>query len=70
VAEGYVASSRERQALMTRAVDELLVEAARLGLGEADVQEAISLRWAELFEGARAGGDAHRPKVESGEVQQ
>src|SRR6185503_16913033 len=42
-------SSAERRALLSREVEQLIVEAKRLGLEESDVVHAVSLRWTELF---------------------
>ncbi len=42
-------STRERQALLSRTVEELVVEAARLGLGHDELQAAIAERWTELL---------------------
>lgn len=49
VAAGGDASPAERRALLSERVEELVVEAKRLGLAESDVREAIASRWAELF---------------------
>lgn len=49
VAAGGDSSPRERRALLSERVEELVVEAKRLGLAESDVQEAVASRWAELF---------------------
>jgi GntR family transcriptional regulator len=43
------ASAAERRALLSREVEELVVEAKRLGLKRADVERAVRARWAELF---------------------
>lgn len=58
VAEWGPASAEERRLLLSEDVERLLVEAKRLGLSHQDVQEAVSQRWAELFDGLRlAGGE-------------
>ena len=49
VATGRRASAAERRALLSGEVEQLVVEAKRLGLGERDVLDAITARWAELF---------------------
>jgi GntR family transcriptional regulator len=48
VAELPEASPEERRRLLSRQVEELVVEARRLGVGEAEVLQAVSARWAEL----------------------
>ena len=47
------ATPAERRALLSSEVEQLLVEAKRLGLSEEDVLNAVSLRWAKLFGGDR-----------------
>ncbi|HEY4218109.1 MAG TPA: GntR family transcriptional regulator [Gemmatimonadaceae bacterium] len=49
VTAGRRASASERRALLSNEVEQLLVEAKRLGLGRDDVVHAVSARWAELF---------------------
>ena|SRR5512146_58579 len=49
VAEGRRASAGERRSLLSDEVEQLVVEARRLGLREAEVLSAVSRRWAELF---------------------
>ena len=49
VTNGRRASAAERRALLSGEVEQLLVEAKRLGLGERDVLDAVSARWQELF---------------------
>lgn len=49
VAGGRRATANERRALLSTEVEELVVEAKRLGLREDDVLAAVSARWAELF---------------------
>lgn len=48
------ATAAERRQLLSEEVEQLVVEAKRLGLGREDVQDAIAARWGELF------GDAAR----------
>ena len=47
-------SAADRRALLSREVEELVVEAKRLGASRRDVLEAVSARWDELF-----GDDNH-----------
>ncbi len=49
VTAGRRASAAERRLLLSREVEQLLVEAKRLGLKKSDVTNAISARWTELF---------------------
>ena len=49
VTQGRRASAAERRALMSKEVEELVVEAKRLGLTKDDVTKAVDARWAELF---------------------
>ncbi|MEO5814427.1 MAG: GntR family transcriptional regulator [Gemmatimonadaceae bacterium] len=49
VTGGRKASAAERRALLSREVEQLLVEAKRLGLKKQDVTNAIAARWSELF---------------------
>ena len=49
VAAGRRASAGERRSLLSDDVEQLVVDARRLGLNEADVLGAVSARWAELF---------------------
>jgi len=53
VAAGRRSSAAERWALLSRDVEQLIVEARRLGLEADDVIEAIEEQWARLF-GERA----------------
>ena len=46
---GRKASAAERRALLSREVEQLLVEAKRLGLKRQDVANAVTARWIELF---------------------
>jgi GntR family transcriptional regulator len=46
---GRRASAAERRALMSKEVEQLVVEAKRLGLSKADVTKAVNARWSELF---------------------
>jgi GntR family transcriptional regulator len=43
------ASAAERRALLSGEVEQLVVEAKRLGLGRQEVLNAVSARWTELF---------------------
>ena len=61
VAEGRRASAGERRSLLSDEVEQLVVEARRLGLREAEVLNAVSARWTELFgrdDGERSAGRA------------
>lgn len=49
VAGGRKATAAEKRALLRREVEQLIVEAKRLGLRERDVTNAVSERWANLF---------------------
>jgi GntR family transcriptional regulator len=49
VTQGRRASAAERRELMSREVEQLVVEAKRLGLSKADVTKAVNARWSELF---------------------
>lgn len=49
VAERGRASAEERRLLLAEQVEQLVVEARRLGLRKDDVVDAIDARWAELF---------------------
>jgi GntR family transcriptional regulator len=42
-------SARERRALLSDEVEQLLVEAKRLGVSRDDVINAVSARWSQLF---------------------
>jgi GntR family transcriptional regulator len=53
VTNGRRASAAERRALLSAEVEQLVVEARRLGLERDDVINAISARWAELFANGR-----------------
>ena len=55
VTQGRRASPAERRALMSKEVEQLVVEAKRLGLTRSDVTKAVNARWSELF-GADAEG--------------
>jgi GntR family transcriptional regulator len=57
VTQGRRASAAERRALMSKEVEQLVVEAKRLGLSKADVTRAVDARWSELF-----GDDAERAR--------
>jgi GntR family transcriptional regulator len=43
------ASAAERRALLSREVEELVVEAKRVGLKRSEVERAIRVRWVDLF---------------------
>jgi len=47
------ATAAERRELLSGELEQLLVEAKRLGLTEADVVKAVVSRWSELFGGDR-----------------
>ncbi|HKW47727.1 MAG TPA: GntR family transcriptional regulator [Gemmatimonadaceae bacterium] len=49
VTDGRRASPAERRALLSTEVEQLVVEAKRLGLDEDDVVRAVHERWAKLF---------------------
>ena len=53
VTNGRRASAAERRALLSAEVEQLVVEARRLGLERDDVINAVSARWAELFTNGR-----------------
>lgn len=53
VTNGRRASAAERRALLSAEVEQLVVEARRLGLERDDVVNAIAARWAELFSNGR-----------------
>jgi GntR family transcriptional regulator len=53
VTSTYRASAAERRALLSGEVEQLVVEARRLGLKKSDVVNAVRARWTELF------GDDH-----------
>jgi GntR family transcriptional regulator len=55
VANGKRASAAERRALLSTEVEQLVVEARRLGLTKDDVANAVLDRWTALF-----GGDSER----------
>ncbi len=48
VAGAREATARERSALLSQEVEQLVVEAKRLGLEEVDLLDAVRARWAEL----------------------
>ena len=57
VSAGRTASAREKRELLSREVEQLVVEAKRLGLNEDDVLNAVSECWADLSSDAsRRGG--------------
>src|SRR4051812_17503285 len=49
VSAGRRATAAEKRALLSAEVEQLVVEAKRLGLRQSEVTKAISDRWAELF---------------------
>jgi GntR family transcriptional regulator len=49
VTNGRRASAAERRLLLSSDVEQLIVEAKRLGLDRDDVLNAVSLRWTHLF---------------------
>jgi len=49
VTVGRRATAAERRVLLSGEVEQLVVEAKRLGLKKDDVLKAVSARWAELF---------------------
>ncbi|MEO7996914.1 MAG: GntR family transcriptional regulator [Gemmatimonadaceae bacterium] len=53
VTERRQASSLERQTLLSSEVEQLIVEAKRLGLTKTDVVDAVIARWIALFEDER-----------------
>lgn len=42
-------SARDRKALLSRSIEELVVEAARLGLNHEELRDAVSQRWHDLL---------------------
>lgn len=59
VAQGREGSATERRALLSDEVEQLVVEARRLGIGKEQVLDAVDARWNDLF-----GSDmpAHRSR--------
>jgi GntR family transcriptional regulator len=53
VTNGRRASAAERRALLSAEVEQLVVEARRLGLERDEVVNAVAARWAELFSNGR-----------------
>jgi|SRR3569833_459724 len=53
VTNGRRASAAERRALLSAEVEQLVVEARRLGLERDEVMNAVSARWGELFSNGR-----------------
>ena len=51
VTSTYRASAAEKKALLSNEVEQLVVEARRLGLNKSDVMNAVRARWTELFGG-------------------
>jgi GntR family transcriptional regulator len=56
VSNGKRASAAERRALLSREVEQLVVEAKRLGLTSKDVAGAVTDRWTQLFGGDDGNG--------------
>jgi GntR family transcriptional regulator len=65
VALGRRASAEERERLLSEKVEQLVVEAKRLGLEREAVVEAVAARWSELF-GAPPRGDGGAGRRSSG----
>ncbi len=55
VAAGVESSAAEKRALLSKPVEQLVVEAMRLGLEEQDVVQALASRWRELSGGNQPG---------------
>lgn len=53
VAAGVESSAAEKRTLLSRPVEQLVVEAMRLGLTEQDVVQAIGARWRDLSGGTQ-----------------
>jgi GntR family transcriptional regulator len=53
VTNGRRATAAERRALLSAEVEQLVVEARRLGLERDDVVNAVAARWSELFSNGR-----------------
>lgn len=53
VAIGTESSAAEKRALLSKPVEQLVVEAMRLGLAEQDVVQAVASRWRELRSGTQ-----------------
>jgi len=49
VAVARRASAAERRELLSKEVEQLLVEAKRLGLNKNEVEKAVTSRWSQLF---------------------
>jgi GntR family transcriptional regulator len=58
VAARWRASAAERRSLLSNEVEQLVVEAKRLGLDRDDVVSAIVARWTQLF-GEPEDGESH-----------
>jgi GntR family transcriptional regulator len=58
VAHARSASAEDKQALLSEDVEQLVVEARRLGLELDEVVRALTDRWAELFENQLAIGES------------
>lgn len=55
------ASVEERRGLLSQKVEQLVVEAKRLGLTRDEVLKAVAERWAELFWDHAPHGEARHP---------
>ena len=53
VAAGAESTAADKRTLLSKPVEQLVVEAMRLGLGEAEVVAAVSSRWRELSAGTQ-----------------
>jgi len=65
VCAGRRRSSEERRQLLSREVEELVVEARRLGLREEELVAAVSARWREL-DGGRSAAARSEPAPQRG----
>lgn len=72
VSANWRTTPEERDQLLSQELERLAVEAARLGLTEAELLSAVRARWAELFAASPAGtrvstagpaGTAARPRT-------
>ncbi len=66
VRAGRRRSSEERRQLLSREVEQLVVEARRLGLREDELVAAVSARWREL-DGGREPAARSRPAPQEGD---
>ncbi len=62
VCAGRRRSGEERRQLLSREVEQLVVEARRLGLREEELVAAVAARWRELDGGRPAAGSGTRPE--------